>query len=323
MAQGFDCATKLNSTSAKALKAAGFDYVARYLGNSWKTFDAAEAQAIQSAGLNLISIFEKNSTKASYFSKAQGMADAQEAYKYAKAVGQPAGSAIYFTVDYNAQLTDLPAILEYVEGVKQLLVDYKVGLYGSYAVMQAVKGHVDYYWQTCAWSNHLVADFVHMYQQQGSPTIAGIQIDKNDIKMDPGAWGQQKVNAAHIAEPVHTESAPLKVIGRVKVIATDLRMRKGPGLNFPVVGEAVTGKIYNVYAVSDQWHQIGAEQWVWGEGGKYLELITDEPVYYVIQSGDALSKIASHNGTTVKQLQAWNNIKDPNKIYAGQKIRIK
>jgi peptidoglycan hydrolase-like protein with peptidoglycan-binding domain len=143
--------------------------------------------------------------------------------------------------------------------------------------MQAVKGHVDYYWQTCAWSNHLVADFVHMYQQQGSPTIAGIQIDKNDIKMDPGAWGQQKVNAAHIAEPVHTESAPLKVIGRVKVIATDLRMRKGPGMGFPVVGEAVTGKIYNVYAVSDQWHQIGADQWVWGEGGKYLELITDGP----------------------------------------------
>lgn len=321
MAQGFDCATKLNSTSARALKAAGFDYASRYLGNSWKSFDAVEAQAIQGAGLKLISIFEKNSTQRSYFSKAQGMADAQEAYKYAKAVGQPAGSAIYFTVDYNAQIADLPAILEYVEGIKQLLVDYKVGLYGSYAVMQAVKGQVDYYWQTCAWSNHLVADFVHMYQQQGSPTIAGVQIDKNDIKMDPGAWGQQKVNAAHIADPVHTEAAPLKVIGRVKVIATDLRMRKGPGTGFPVVGEAVTGKVYNVYAVSDQWHQIGPDQWVWGEGGKYLELITDE--YYVIQSGDNLSNIAKDKGTTVNQLQTWNNIKDPNKIYAGQKIRIK
>jgi len=46
-------------------------------------------------------------------------------------------------------------------------------------------------------------------------------------------------------------------------------------------------------------------------------------VYYTIQSGDTLSGIASKYGTTVNQLVSWNNIKNPNLIYVGQKIRVK
>ena len=45
--------------------------------------------------------------------------------------------------------------------------------------------------------------------------------------------------------------------------------------------------------------------------------------YYVVKSGDILSKIAKDNGTTVSQLVKWNDIKDANKIYINQKIRVK
>ena len=45
--------------------------------------------------------------------------------------------------------------------------------------------------------------------------------------------------------------------------------------------------------------------------------------YYVIQAGDTLSEIAVANGTTVNQLVSWNNIKNANMIYAGQRIRVK
>ena len=45
--------------------------------------------------------------------------------------------------------------------------------------------------------------------------------------------------------------------------------------------------------------------------------------YYTIKSGDTLSGIAQKYGTTVKQLQNWNGIKNANVIYAGQKIRVK
>lgn len=45
--------------------------------------------------------------------------------------------------------------------------------------------------------------------------------------------------------------------------------------------------------------------------------------YYTIKSGDTLSGIAKKYGTTVKQIQSWNGIKNANVIYAGQKIRVK
>lgn len=48
-----------------------------------------------------------------------------------------------------------------------------------------------------------------------------------------------------------------------------------------------------------------------------------EPRYYVVKWGDTLTKIAKTYKTTVNELVRLNNIADPNKIYAGQKIRVK
>ena len=46
-------------------------------------------------------------------------------------------------------------------------------------------------------------------------------------------------------------------------------------------------------------------------------------VYYVIKRGDTLSAIASKYGTTYQKLAQMNGISNPNKIYVGQKIRVK
>lgn len=43
---------------------------------------------------------------------------------------------------------------------------------------------------------------------------------------------------------------------------------------------------------------------------------------HTIKSGDTLSSIAKKYGTTVKNLQNLNSISNPNKIYAGQKIKV-
>lgn len=45
--------------------------------------------------------------------------------------------------------------------------------------------------------------------------------------------------------------------------------------------------------------------------------------YYVVKKGDTLSKIASIYNTTYQELARINNIKNPNKIYVGQKIVVK
>lgn len=49
----------------------------------------------------------------------------------------------------------------------------------------------------------------------------------------------------------------------------------------------------------------------------------NKTVYYTVRSGDTLSGIASKYGTTYQKLAQMNGISNPNKIYAGQKIRVK
>lgn len=46
-------------------------------------------------------------------------------------------------------------------------------------------------------------------------------------------------------------------------------------------------------------------------------------VYYTVKRGDTLSAIASKYGTTYTYLARINGIADPNRIYPGQKIRVK
>ena len=47
------------------------------------------------------------------------------------------------------------------------------------------------------------------------------------------------------------------------------------------------------------------------------------PVYYTIRPGDTLSGIAAKYGTTVSALARLNGISDPDRIYAGDRIRIR
>lgn len=46
-------------------------------------------------------------------------------------------------------------------------------------------------------------------------------------------------------------------------------------------------------------------------------------VYYTVKSGDTLSGIAAKHGTTYTKLASMNGISNPNKIYVGQKIRVR
>ena len=45
--------------------------------------------------------------------------------------------------------------------------------------------------------------------------------------------------------------------------------------------------------------------------------------YYTVKAGDTLSAIAKKYNTTVDKLVKLNNIKNANKIYVGQKLRVK
>ncbi|MEG7356846.1 N-acetylmuramoyl-L-alanine amidase [Bacillus sp. 0209A] len=69
-------------------------------------------------------------------------------------------------------------------------------------------------------------------------------------------------------------------------------------------------------AIADELHNIGGENSA-SSGGSSGSGIT-----YTVKKGDTLSGIAKAKGITVSNLQKWNNIKDPNKITVGQKLKF-
>jgi LysM repeat protein len=48
----------------------------------------------------------------------------------------------------------------------------------------------------------------------------------------------------------------------------------------------------------------------------------EENVYYTVKRGDNLTRIAAMYNTTISQIVAWNQIKNPNLIYVGQKLIV-
>ena len=44
---------------------------------------------------------------------------------------------------------------------------------------------------------------------------------------------------------------------------------------------------------------------------------------YTIKTGDTLSAIAHENGVTIEDLQSWNHIPNPNRIFAGNTLIVR
>jgi nucleoid-associated protein YgaU len=58
----------------------------------------------------------------------------------------------------------------------------------------------------------------------------------------------------------------------------------------------------------------------------WVEAKQEEPttsIYYTVQKGDSLYKIAKNNRTSISKLVELNGIKNPNLISVGQKLRVR
>jgi hypothetical protein len=90
----------------ECLKNNQYEFICRYYSTTTsmpeKVLRQPEAQAISDAGFAIVTVYEDGPTEVSYFTSSRGSHDAAAAQTQAGAVGQPAGSPIYFTVDYNA-----------------------------------------------------------------------------------------------------------------------------------------------------------------------------------------------------------------------------
>ena len=199
----------ISSDVLSELKSNHVDFVARYYRNPnsrWPALSPSEAQRLSSSGINIVAVWEAHSRDPAYFSYSQGYLDAITAAGEARAIGQPAGSAIYFAVDFNAQW--LFPIDQYFHGIAAGLdaangghPGYAVGVYGSGLVCDALKrsGLARYCWLSNAFAWDGSTEYEEWDIRQGAPSPElSFNQDADEARDEYGAF---QVAAAGAATP--------------------------------------------------------------------------------------------------------------------------
>jgi hypothetical protein len=216
------------SDALNEIRDSKLDFVARYYRSPqsrWPALSVSEAQRLSALGVKIVAVWEWRSHDPAYFSYDSGYADAISARNQAQTVGQPPGTAIYFAVDYNARSGDIAGpVQQYFQGVAAGLAaagggrpEYRVGVYGSGAVCDAMKraGLAQYAWLTgsTSWAGTLNYDDWNI-RQGGHFSVLSFDHDSNEAKADYGgfqvATGNAPVAPAPAAAPdLAPPAAPL------------------------------------------------------------------------------------------------------------------
>src|SRR6185503_8475426 len=105
------------------IKASGIRYYnfSNSLAFPEKRMELAEAQALATHGLQIAVTFQQRQNQVADFSELSGLAAGRRAYRHAQDnIGQPAGSGIYFSVDFDASSNEIGnSIAPYFEGIKR------------------------------------------------------------------------------------------------------------------------------------------------------------------------------------------------------------
>ena len=175
----------------------GYQFIGRYYFNLTKTikekFTAAEAQRISAAGMSCVAVYENQSNTAGYFTAAKGTSDAQGALAQAQALGQPAGTAIYFAVDCDVTASEISAgVVPYFQSVNAVIGSaYAIGVYGSGLTCTTLldANLATYAWLTCSMGFEGSKTFTRWnIKQSDEETVCGIDVDPDVAIADFGQF---------------------------------------------------------------------------------------------------------------------------------------
>ena len=197
------------------LKNEGVGTVIRYYNNGnstglpQKRLELPEAQAISNGGLQVMVIFQLIQDSTQYFTEQQGFEAGQSAAEWAKnTIGQPAGSAIYFAVDYNPNDAEVQSnIVPYFEGVAKAFAslggDYKVGAYGSGLVVNTLRDQslCEFRWLSMSNGYYGTQDALNegnyeLHQIYPSAVICNIDVDYDELNPNVKDIGSFSLNGA-------------------------------------------------------------------------------------------------------------------------------
>jgi hypothetical protein len=183
------------------LKEAGVTAIIRYddrfPSGSWKQIHDSEVRAIKDAKMQLGIVYEDAGATASTFTDANGFAAAAYSRKMAAQRGQPAGSAIYFAVDFDPSQSDIThRMIPYFQGVARAMdgSGLQIGVYGSGLACKTLKALnlATLTWITCSRGftgsrEYIAAGLQDLWQTDCDKDLFGLSVDHNEAK-NP-AWG--------------------------------------------------------------------------------------------------------------------------------------
>lgn len=276
---------------ARALKDAGIDTVIRYYNfQNSRTFPRkrltlAEAEELCGAGLQLGAVFQQRQNQIGDFSRAQGLRAGKQAFAIAAdQVGQPEGSGIYFSVDFDASPAEITAAVQpYFEGVRESMeaeaggqTRYRIGAYGSGLVCRALTaaGLTQLSWLSMSRGFRETRDAItvgdfDLNQNPPATDLLGLGVDydeANPAKPDFGGFVVDVDQA--VTTPVAGTGASYVVTAR-----SGLRLRAGAGTEFDIVGSLGFGTTVEVLGTKDDWAKIDRQGDGAVDGFAYAEFL--------------------------------------------------
>ncbi|MBB5153288.1 glycoside hydrolase domain-containing protein [Saccharopolyspora phatthalungensis] len=168
---------------AAAVRAAGFDFVIRYVGTPGrpKNITAGEYRDMTTNGVGVALIFENRAGDA-LAGRAAGARNARAALDNANSFGWPADRPIYMAVDQDITTeSQMRTVVEYLRGAGDVLGVEKVGVYGEADVVDRAQrdGVARWFWQTKAWSRKRISPHAHVVQQTETVRVDGVECNIN------------------------------------------------------------------------------------------------------------------------------------------------
>lgn len=191
MREGIDYAW--GAPPAAAIAAAGYGFALVYLpglGDPAAHVDAAELAGLRAADLGVGFILEGVAQRMAGGATV-GATDGATAAASLATLGVPAAAACFFAADWDAQPDEFPAIDDYLRAAAGALGAERVGVYGSFAVVEhcLAVGSARFGWQAAGWAYGHAPVHAHLWQYGPQATIAGVTVDLDRQLLSPaGLW---------------------------------------------------------------------------------------------------------------------------------------
>ncbi|MEU8976868.1 glycoside hydrolase domain-containing protein [Streptomyces monashensis] len=260
--------------SPSTISADGYTFVCQYLAGPG-ALTRSSAQAFIDAGIDVLSNWEmaQHAPRNGY---SQGVSDAQKAQSAAAAAGMPAARPIYFSLDWDVQSGDLPAIEAYFDGIATVIGRDCTGAYGGYYAIQQLfnNSKITWGWQTYAWSGGNWDSRAQLRQIRNDIKVGGTAVDEDQAVADDfGQWGRPVTsvntssqvvaigNDGHIYHEVRSGGGawsgfkPMSgYAGAGTFTASSVAVAGMPGGSSQVVAVGNDGKVYhNIRHVDGTW----------------------------------------------------------------------